>query len=242
MAYDPVKAHEYYEKYRKKGLKKGRKKGKKKNTSSKVKKQNLLGLSTSGLNDAGKMNWAMAKKDLQDQMNADLAKATTDEQKAEIRADYQGKALKALQDMKKDPSFAQAKSSKSGSKSGSKSSNKNDSKSGSKNSGSTSNKSNKSKGSKTAATKSTTSTKAISHGSASTAARIIKSQDAINAENAAIAENKAKKLAEQKAKIEKQITELRENLKMFSDEEKHRVKTKIQKQIETLRKRLNSYG
>lgn len=242
MAYDPVKAHEYYEKYKKKGLKKGRKKGKKKTTSSKIKKQSLLGLSTSGLNDAGKMNWAMAKKDLQDQMNVDLAKATTDEQKAEIRADYQGKALKALQDMKKDPSFAQAKSSKSGSKSGSKSSNKNGSKSGSKSSGSASNKSGKSKGTKTAAAKNTTSAKSVSHGSASTAARTVKQQTAIDAENAAAAEKKAKKLADQKAQIEKQIAELKENLKMFSDEEKHKIKTKIQKQIKALRKRLNAYG
>ena len=128
MAYDPVKAHEYYEKYKKKGLKKGRKKGKGKTTSTK--QTSLVGLSTGGLNDAGKMNWAMTKKDLQAEMNAELAKATTDEQRAEIRADYQGKALQALQKMKSDPAFAQAKkakaakagSSKGSSKSGGKSS------------------------------------------------------------------------------------------------------------------------
>lgn len=108
MAYDPVKAHEYYLKYRKKGLKKGRKKGRK-TASTKQKQTSLVGLSTAGLNDAGKMNWAMTKKDLQTEMNAALAKATTEEQKAEIRADYQGKALQALQRMKKDPAFAQGK-------------------------------------------------------------------------------------------------------------------------------------
>ena len=47
MAYDPVKAHEYYMKYRKKGLKKGRKKGKKAAQTS------LLGVSVSGLNSDG---------------------------------------------------------------------------------------------------------------------------------------------------------------------------------------------
>lgn len=131
MAYDPVKAHEYYMKYKKKGLKKGRKKGKGKTASTK--QTSLVGLSTGGLNDAGKMNWAMTKKDLQAEMNAELAKATTEEQKAEIRADYQGRALQALQRMKKDPAFAQAKkaSSKAGSakagssKSGGKSSGEN---------------------------------------------------------------------------------------------------------------------
>lgn len=131
MAYDPVKAHEYYMKYKKKGLKKGRKKGKGKTASTR--QTSLVGLSTGGLNDAGKMNWAMTKKDLQAEMNAELAKATTDEQKAEIRADYQGRALQELQKMKKDPAFAQAKKAKAGKAGSSKAGS---SKSGSKSSGS----------------------------------------------------------------------------------------------------------
>lgn len=219
MAYDPVKAHEYYEKYRKKGLKKGRKKGRKKSTSKKVKQQTLIGLSTSGLNDAGKMNWAMAKKDLQDQMNAEIAKATTDEQKAEIRADYQDKALKTLQDMKKDPSFVQAKSSKSSSKSGSKSSNKNGSKSGSKNSGSASNKSSKSKGTKTAVAKSNTSAKSISYGSASTAARTVSNEEFA----------KIKEMSEQ-------IEQLKAKLATMSARQKAKVKESIQTMIVELKK------
>lgn len=114
MAYDPIKAHEYYMKYRKKGLLKGRKKGKAK-TSKKstkktsTKKQSLLGLSTAGLNDTGKMQWAMAKDNLTKQMNTALAKATTDEEKQKIRSDYQNKALAELQKIKADPSMAQAK-------------------------------------------------------------------------------------------------------------------------------------
>lgn len=219
MAYDPVKAHEYYEKYRKKGLKKGRRKGRKRTTSSKIKKQSLLGLSTFGLNDAGKMNWAMAKKDLQDQMNAEIAKATTDEQKAEIRADYQGKALKALQDMKKDPSFAQAKSSKSGSKSGGKSSNKNSGKSKSKNSGSAANKSSKSKKTKTATAKKAASTKAISYGSASTAARTVSNEEFA----------KIKEMAEQ-------IEQQKAQIAAMSAEQKARLKTSIQTMIVKLKK------
>lgn len=225
MAYDPVKAHEYYEKYRKKGLKKGRKKGRKKTTSSKIKKQSLLGLSTSDLNDAGKMNWAMAKKDLQDQMNAELIKAATPEQRAEITKDYQNKALKALQDMKKDPSFAQAKSSKS-SKSGSKSGNKNSSKSGSKSSGSASNKSNKSskssksKGAKTATAKKTASAKAISYGSASTAARTVSNEEF----------TKIKEMAEQ-------IEQLKAQIAVMPVEQKTRLKNSIQTMIGKLKKR-----
>ena len=136
MAYDPVAAHEYYIKYRKKGLLKGRKKGKKKTTTSKkkgkkssVKKQKLVGLSTGGLNDSGKMQWAMAKESLTTQMNADLAKAKTDQEKQQIRQAYQNKALQELQKIKSDPSMAKQKttssktkssgSSKSSSKSGS---------------------------------------------------------------------------------------------------------------------------
>ena len=217
MAYDSAKAHEYYEKYKKKGLKKGRKRGRKKTTSSKTKKQSLLGLSTSGLNDAGKMNWAIAKKDLQDQMNAEIAKATTDEQKAEIRSDYQNRALKTLQDMKKDPSFAQAKSSKSGKSS--ESSNKSGSKSGSKSSGSAANKSSKSKRSKTAAAKSTTSAKAVSHGSASTAARTVSNEEF----------TKIKEMSEQ-------IEELKTRLAAMSIEQKAKVRDSVRLMIDKLKK------
>lgn len=121
MAYDPVKAHEYYEKYRKKGLKKGRKKGRKKTTSSKAKTQTLIGFSSSGLNDNGKMQWAIKKKDLQDEMNAELAKAKTPEERQAIRSDYQNRALQTLQEMKSDVSMQRAKKSSTGKSSTSKS-------------------------------------------------------------------------------------------------------------------------
>lgn len=116
MAYDPVAAHEYYIKYRKKGLLKGRKKGKKKTTTSKkrgrksaAKKQNLIGLSTGGLNDTGKMQWAMAKESLTTQMNQALSKAKTDQEKLQIRQEFQNKALEQLQKIKSDPSAAKQK-------------------------------------------------------------------------------------------------------------------------------------
>lgn len=140
MAYDKEKAHEYYIKYRKKGLKKGRKKGKGK---ASTKKTNLVGLSTGGLNDQGKMQWAMAKEKLKTDMNAAMSKAKTPEEKEKIRQDYQQKALSELQKMKSDPSMAKAKATKAstGSKntqsSSSKASSSKSSKSSSKSSGST---------------------------------------------------------------------------------------------------------
>ena len=118
MAYDPVKAHEYYEKYRKKGLKKGRKRGtgrkkvssgrrgrRKKAAAQKIKKESLIGLSNSGLNEAGKMQWAMQKKELQEKMNAELQAASSDEQKAEIRERYQNQALESLMKIKTDNKY-----------------------------------------------------------------------------------------------------------------------------------------
>ena len=117
MAYDPVKAHEYYEKYRKKGLKKGRKKGKAKQTT-------LVGLSTAGLNDSGKMQWALTKESLQTEMNKALSEASSDEEKAKIRADFQNRALQALQGMKSDSSYAKPKKAKASKSSTSKSGSK----------------------------------------------------------------------------------------------------------------------
>lgn len=112
MAYDKEKAHEYYIKYRKKGLLKGRKKGKGKGSKKsskaktpKIKKESLVGLSNSGLNEAGKMEWAVQKKDLQDKMNQELQSATSEEQKAEIRKKYQEQALAKLTEIKNDSKY-----------------------------------------------------------------------------------------------------------------------------------------
>lgn len=110
MAYDAAKAHDYYENYVKKGKKKGRKKGKsKKKTSSKATK--LVGLSTAGLNDAGKMEVALVKERLQAEMNEALKKAATPAEKEKVRKEYQNKALKEISDIKSNASYATAKKS-----------------------------------------------------------------------------------------------------------------------------------
>lgn len=131
MAYDAKKAHDYYVQYRKKGLLKGRKlgtkaegadtsakktkkkgsakKGKKKGAAKKTKQENLVGLSSSGLNDAGKMEAAMAKESLKKEMNEALGKAKTDAEKAQIKKDFQAKALKKIQDIKANSQFATPK-------------------------------------------------------------------------------------------------------------------------------------
>ena len=105
MAYDPVKAHEYYVKYRKKGIKKGRKKGKK-STSS------LVGTSTAGLNADGRVEAALIKDRLKKEMNSALAKAKTDAEKEQIRREFSKKANAEIAKLKADPKFAKAKASK----------------------------------------------------------------------------------------------------------------------------------
>lgn len=130
MAYDKAKAHEYYLKYRKKGLLKGRKKGtavktstKKKGKSKKTakgKQENLVGLSTAGLNDAGRMQAALTKDKLKKEMNEKLAKETDPAKRDAIRNEYQQKALAATNALKNDPTMAKAKASgKSGGSKGS---------------------------------------------------------------------------------------------------------------------------
>ena len=103
-------AKEYYEKYTKKGLKKGRKKGKAKAKSS---KSSLIGVSTSGLNDDGKIEAALLKEKIAKEMNTALSKAKTQEEKDKIRAEYSKKAQSEMAKLKSDPRFAAAKSAKS---------------------------------------------------------------------------------------------------------------------------------
>lgn len=122
MAYDPVKAHEYYEKYRKKGLKKGRKKGtaKKKGSSKKKAKQtNLVGLSTAGLNDNGRMQAAMVKENIKKEMNEALSKETDPAKRESIRQEYQNKALSEISNLKNNPQYAKAKAAGKGKSGGS---------------------------------------------------------------------------------------------------------------------------
>lgn len=104
MAYDAQKAHEYYVKYRKKGLKKGRKK---KGTTT-----SLVGITTGGLNDAGKMQAALVKDQIKQEMNEALAKETDPLKREAIRQKYQQKALEAVSKLKSDPKYATPKKEK----------------------------------------------------------------------------------------------------------------------------------
>lgn len=115
MAYDPVKAHEYYIKYKKKGLLKGRKKGSKKKTSSKKKGKTtaLLGVSASGLNSDGAIEASLIKERLKTEMNNALAKAKTEEEKIAIRKEYSKRANAEIEKLKNDPKFARQKASSS---------------------------------------------------------------------------------------------------------------------------------
>lgn len=120
MAYDKQAAHEYYENYTKKGKKKGRKTGSSKKSSSKTTK--LIGLSTAGLNDQGKMEFALMKEKLQTEMNTALKGAKTEAEKQAVRLEYQNRALQEITNIKNNPQYAKPKSTKSSKTSGSKSS------------------------------------------------------------------------------------------------------------------------
>lgn len=104
MAYDAQKAHEYYEKYRKKGLKKGRK--------AKGTTTSLVGITTGGLNDAGKMQAAILKDQIKQEMNEALAKESDPLKREAIRQKYQQKALEAVSKLKSDPKYATPKKEK----------------------------------------------------------------------------------------------------------------------------------
>lgn len=110
MAYDAQKAHEYYEKYRKKGILKGRSKGKKRSSSTK-KKSGLLGVSTAGLNDAGKIEAALIKE----KIAAELAQAlsgASDKDRDNIRREYSRKAQQEIAALKNKKEYAKPKKSK----------------------------------------------------------------------------------------------------------------------------------
>ena len=96
-------AKEYYQKYTKKGLKKGRKK---------AKQENLVGVSTSGLNQEGRIEAQFIKDDLKKQMNAALAKAKTDEEKLKIKKEFSLKAAQEMNRLKSDPKFAKPTTAK----------------------------------------------------------------------------------------------------------------------------------
>lgn len=125
MAYDKVKAHEYYMNYRKKGLLKGRKKGKGKTKGTgkgKAKSATLTGVSSSGLTDAGKLEADLIKNRVGKEMQAALANAKTDEDKIRIKHAYQQKAKAEIENLKKDPKYGVQKAAKGSSGGSSKSS------------------------------------------------------------------------------------------------------------------------
>lgn len=125
MAYDPIKAHEYYMNYTKKGLKKGRKKaaaqqkstaadavnlgktqkmptgsssgGVKLNAELQKKKDAQAKLSTAGLNESGRNAAANLKYDVQNKRNAAIAKhkAEVKKQVDQLRAQVKGTKDKA---------------------------------------------------------------------------------------------------------------------------------------------------
>lgn len=112
MAYDKQAAHEYYENYTKKGKKKGRAKGKGKKKSSTTR---IVGLTQAGLNDAGKMEFALMKEKLQSEMNSALKSAKTEAEENAIRMEYQNRALQEISKIKSNPNYAKPSSSKSSS-------------------------------------------------------------------------------------------------------------------------------
>lgn len=115
MAYDPVKAHEYYIKYRKKKLLKGRKKGKAKTKTKKQKKAptvSMLGVSSSGLNSDGAIEASVIKERLKKEMNEALQKASSEEEKLEIRKQYSKQANEEIAKLQSDPKYAKEKKTK----------------------------------------------------------------------------------------------------------------------------------
>lgn len=207
MAYDKDKAHEYYIKYRKKGLLKGRGSGKTEKTKGKKgskKKTSLVGLSTSGLNDAGRMQAALVKEKITDEMNDALSKAKTDAEKEQIRQEYQNKALAEIQKLKSDGQYAQAKKEKASKSTGG--SSKSSGGSASKSSGSSKS------GTSTKASSKTTDTGAKTTENA-TAKKLQESVDKLNTLMDGLTDKIAKMTDEQKAETKDILTDIIAELK-----------------------------
>ena len=250
MAYDPIKAHEYYEKYVKKGLRKGRKKGssdtkksssKKKGSSKKkasTKKTSLIGVSTSGLNNAGRIEAAFVKEKITKQMNDALAKETTDEGKEKVRREYSQKAQEELDKLKKDPKYAKEK--KASSKSG-KSSNKGSS-GGSSSKGSSKDTS-KGTSKSTTKTKDTTGTKKSSNSKVKVI-NTVQSTSSSGKGNVKAGFTIDNSLNEERQKLvdqaNKVIESISSQLSGLSPSEKVQAKKKITATLNTIRKKINS--
>ena len=193
MAYDKDKAHEYYIKYRKKGSKK---------------KTSLVGLSTSGLNDAGRMQAALVKEKITSEMNDALSKAKTDAEKEQIRQEYQNKALTEIQKLKSDGQYAQAKKEKA-SKSAGGSSSKSSKSSG----GSTSKSSGSSSKSGTSNTSTKTGVKATYTDENTNSKKLQESVDKLNSLMTGLSDKIASMTDEQKAETKDILTDIISELK-----------------------------
>ena len=207
MTYDKDKAHEYYIKYRKKGLLKGRGSGKTEKTKGKKgskKKTSLVGISTSGLNDAGRMQAALVKEKITSEMNDALSKAKTDAEKEQIRQEYQNKALTEIQKLKSDGQYAQAKKEKASKSTGG--SSKSSGGSASKSSGSSKS------GTSTKASSKTTDTGAKTTENA-TAKKLQESVDKLNSLMTGLSDKIAKMTDEQKAETKDILTNIISELK-----------------------------
>lgn len=237
----------YYQEYKKKGLKKGRKKSTKKKVSSKKgkkgKSETLLGLSNSGLTDAGKMQWAMEKDNLSKQMNAELAKAKTPEERAKIKQDYQNRALAALEKIKSDPKMAKAKKEKAAKASKGSSGNKGSS--GGKESTKESSKSKKDddedEEEESTAKSSKSSKSTAAQGGTSKGTTTSRSAVSTSAAEPILDESEEPLNDEQISNIKNQIETLREQIADVPPETREMVKTRVSDMITELKKRLG-YG
>lgn len=207
---------QYYLEYRKKGKKKGRKKGSSKKST---KKTNLVGLSTGGLNDQGKMQWALAKEKLSSEMNAALGKAKTQAEKDQIRSEYQNKAMQELSKMKNDSSLAKAK--KTSTKSSS-------SKSSTKSSSSKSSSSSKGSSSKSSSSSASSSNTAATQAAQQMAEAVQQMKDYITQ----LTEKLMGSSTGDSESIESAMSDL-------TEAQREQVRTTIQNTIEAIKKKLN---
>lgn len=238
---------EYYQKYRKKGIKKGRKKGK-----GTTKKTSLIGLSTAGLNDNGKMQWALKKQELQEELNAKLANTTDPYERKKLIKDYQSKAFHELQKLKSNPYMSNAKKSKasgkssggSGSSGGSRSSGGSKSSDGSKSSGSSKESSIAVKMSKSSDAKTTvapsTSGSIPTKGTSSGGKTGGTSSGGGKSGGATTGADKTTEMKQMQNQVE-QLQKRLENgeLDNLSEEKRAEVRTQIQAMIDRLRRQMN---
>jgi hypothetical protein len=213
MAYDPVKAHEYYVNYRKKGLKKGRKKG-----TGKSRTTGLLGVSAAGLNSDGAVEAAVIKDRLKKEMNEKLKGAKTEEEKIAIRKEYAKKANEEIAKLRSNPKFARAKATKASSSKGS---------SGSKSSGGSRSSGGSSKSTSARESGSSASTTTVSTTTPTTTSTTASTNNEANAQ-----------ALEQVRNLTSKINEMYSKIVSLPPEQKQAVRDGIQSIVDALKKKL----